>query len=382
MRIAILYYAVVPTVPIGRWHLHILKGLCHEHEFTVFSTRFENPCPDRIRWVRIPSPTRPAALVFVAFHILAPVCYWWHCIRRGVRFDLVQFVGSDLSFGDVSSAHFCNRAYLKHHWRQSRPHGLRRFFYWLDYRLHAIAEPWVYRGVRRIAVHSRGLEEEISTEYPFARSKIRFCPSVVDVCSMHRPTDFDWANFRARLGLVPGNVALAFVALGGFERKGLPLLLEGLARINDQRLRVIVVGGPPDVVSHYRSRAASLGLDGRVAFVGKQDDVRPYLWASDAFVFPSQYEAFPAACLEAAAAGLALIVPPLNGVEEFLVDGQNGFLVERSPEGLCRGFTRFLEMSPEDRQAMGRYAQECASQYSVEGFTDAWRLFYREFAEG
>jgi hypothetical protein len=51
-KIAIFDYKVIFN-SIGGCHLRMLRGLCHEHEFTVFAVEFENPCPERIRWVRI-----------------------------------------------------------------------------------------------------------------------------------------------------------------------------------------------------------------------------------------------------------------------------------------------------------------------------------------
>ncbi len=102
MRIAVLDYRVVPTNPIGGCHLRMLKGLCREHQFTVFAPEFQNPDPDRIEWVRVPVPKRPLALLFIAFHAIAPFYYWFYRLRRGVRFDAVQIVESKFSFGDIS----------------------------------------------------------------------------------------------------------------------------------------------------------------------------------------------------------------------------------------------------------------------------------------
>ena len=55
---------------------------------------------------------------------------------------------------------------------------------------------------------------------------------------------------------------------------------------------LVVVGGYPDLVERYEAIAQRGGVADRVDFVGMQPDVRPFLWASDAFVFPSSYEAF------------------------------------------------------------------------------------------
>jgi len=382
LKVALFDHKILPTNPVGGCHLRMLRGLCHQHDFTVFAVEFENPCPERIRWVRVPAPSRPLALLYVVYHLLAPICYWAYRVRYRVRFDLVQMVESNLSFGNVSYSHFCHRAYLKYHWKQSRPGGLRRWFRWLDHWLHALVEPRTYRRARYIVVPSRGLATELAAEYPYAQSKIRVIPNPVDVNRMRPSEDFDREAFRSRLGITPDELGLAFVALGHFERKGLPLLLKAISGLGTKRLKLVVVGGTNDLLAGYRQRVQQMGLADQVVFVGMQRDVRPYLWAADAFTLPSLYEVFPLVALEAAAAGLPLIVTPLNGVEEFLRDGDNGILVERSSGGVARGISRLLAMPPEARRVMGQTAQRDVQRYATENFVAGWRAFYEGLSVG
>src|SRR5919108_685447 len=99
---------------------------------------------------------------------------------------------------------------------------------------------------------------------------------------------FDYRVVRTNpVGLHDEDVVVVFTALGHFERKGLPLLLEAMQRLADPRFKLVVVGGQPSLVKAYRSSAATMGLDGAVRFVGMQDDVRPFLWAGDLFALPS-----------------------------------------------------------------------------------------------
>jgi glycosyltransferase involved in cell wall biosynthesis len=200
----------------------------------------------------------------------------------------------------------------------------------------------------------------------------------VDIAALRRPQDFDRDGFRKVVGLAPRDIVLAFVALGHYELKGLPLLLEALARNGDPRLRVIVVGGSRGLTAQYRKRATRLGLNGNVTFVGTQKDIRPYLWASDALAHPSRHEVFPLVTLEAAAAGLPLLVTPLNGVEEFLRDGQNGILMQRKVSAVHDCIVRFAHMPGEERCAMGQRAQADVQRYSPSHFASAWSHFYRE----
>jgi glycosyltransferase involved in cell wall biosynthesis len=376
MRIAIFDYMVTPSNPIGGCHHKLVANLCGEHEFTVFSVRFENPDPRRVKWVRIPAPRRPLVLLFTAFHVLAPIYYWFHRFFGRTKFDLIQGVESNLSFADVAYSQFCHQEYLAKHWQHAGGTRLRRLFSWLDHTFHAWTERPVYRRIRRIVVPSYGLARELSREYPDTNGKVSIVANPVDLSRMRRPADFDAQKVRCDLGITAGSIVLVFVALGHFERKGLPLLLEALRMLHREDVKLVVLGGALDLIQHYKSRAAEQGLSAHVFFAGMQRDIRPYLWAADAFVFPSAYEVFSLAVLEAAAAGLPIIVTRLNGAEEFMQDAGNGFVVDRTPDGVRLGLQRFLDLSPQARARLGEQAQRDVQRYSVERFSDAWRAFY------
>ena len=377
-KIAVFDYQVTSNNPIGGCHRRLLEGLCHEYEFTVFSVEFDNPCPERIRWVRIFAPTRPLVLLFVVFHLVAPMVYLAHRLRTRTRFDLVQAVESNLGFGDFAYTHFCHRAFLRHHWTRSRPKGLRGMLRWLDHYLHAMVEPMAFRRTRAIVVPSSGLGRELAEEYPAVAQKITVLPNPVDLDHLRRPADFGRDAVRHDLGIGPGDVALVFMALGHFERKGLPTLLDALTRVEASGAKLIVVGGTDDLNRQYRTRVRQLGLEDRVRLIGMCADVRPYLWAADGFVLPSAYETFSLAAFEAAAAGLPIVVTPLNGVEELLRDGENGILIERSVRGVANGLSRILSLSSEDRRAMGEQARTDVQRFATDNFVSAWRVFYRD----
>lgn len=376
MRIAVFERRLIPSNPGARCLLRLLEGLCKEHEFTVFAVDFALPCPEHVRWVRIPLPTWPL-LYSVGYHLCAPLYRWATSLRRRVRFDLVQKTGNCLIFGTISYEHSCNRTYLRKYWKQVGERGFRNAPYWLALFLRALVEPWTFRRVKHIVVVSQGLARDLVTEYPFTRKKIHIIPNPVDIRRMRPPNDFDREGNRRKLGIVRKDIALVFVALGKFEQKGLPILLEAIQRLADPRLKLLVVGGGSGLVAAYRTRAERMGLTRHISFVGMQQDSSPFLWAADAFVLPSCYEAFPLVSVEAAAAGLPLIVTALNGVEEFLRDGENGFLVERNAEGVVQGITRFLALSQDRRRAMGERARQDVEKYSLENFVAAWRELYK-----
>jgi glycosyltransferase involved in cell wall biosynthesis len=376
LRIAIFDYKIIPNNPIGSCHLTMLRALAAEHDFTVFAVEFANPCPEKIKFVRVPSPTRPLALLFLVYHLMAPLCYLLFRLRGGARFDLIQTVESNLSFGDIFYSHFSHGAYLRHHWSRSGAKGLRGWFRWLDHTLHGWMENFVYPRAGQIVVPSRGLSRELTTAFPYIQDKLTVLPNPINVGRLERPADFDRQAFRHNLGFTEQDLVGLFVALGQFERKGLPLLLDAMASPGMEQVKLVVVGGESDLIARYGEETARRQISQRVKFVGMQSDVRPYLWSADVFVFPSLYETFSLVTYEAAASGLPIVVSHLYGVEDLLRDGENGFLIETTAEGVRRGLQQILALDGPARAAMGQRARLAASSCSVENFVDAWRAFY------
>jgi glycosyltransferase involved in cell wall biosynthesis len=377
LRIAVFDYKIIRNNPIGSCHLAMLRALAAEHEFTVFAVEFDNPCPEKIKFIRVPSPTRPLALLFVVYHLMAPLAYLLYRLRGGPRFDLVQSVESNLAFGDVLYSHFCHGVYLRDHWSKSGARGLRGWFRWLDHTFHAWMELVTYPRAGQVVVPSQGLARELRRKFPYIDSKLTVIPNPIQLDRLQMPATFDRRSFRNSLGIGEQDVVGLFVALGQFERKGLPLVLRALKTPGMEPVKLIVVGGEPDLLARYGEQTARDQISDRVKFVGMQADVRPYLWSSDVFVFPSLYETFSLVTYEAAASGLPIVVTHLYGVEDLLRDGDNGFLIETSVEGVRGGLERFLALSRADRHTMGQQARQAASNCSLEHFVDAWRAFYQ-----
>ncbi len=171
-----------------------------------------------------------------------------------------------------------------------------------------------------------------------------------------------------------------FAALGHFERKGLPLLLEAFSRAKSASAKLLVIGGTEDLVATYRGRASDLGLSKRVIFAGMQSDVRPYLWAADAFAFASTYETFSLTAFEAAGASLPLITPRLHGIEEIVKNGETGYIVERTVDAFVSAIDRFSALALAQRAEMGRCARLAALNYNQERFVNNWRRIYDDLA--
>ena len=204
MRIAVFDADITDRHAIGKCQRRFLAALCDVHEFTVFAVEFDNPRPDRIRWVRVPALRRPLALSFLMFHAAAPICYAWYRLRGGKHFDCIQGVEGNLLFGDICYAHFCHRVYLREHGRETRGKGLRGLFNRATNWLQSRVEPFVLRKAKMIVVPSQGLARELHAEYAIPERKIRVLPNPVDIARMSAPESFDRSRARRELGCSRG----------------------------------------------------------------------------------------------------------------------------------------------------------------------------------
>ncbi|WP_207459221.1 glycosyltransferase family 4 protein [Azospirillum sp. SYSU D00513] len=377
MRIAVFDYSLTATSPAGSCHLLLLKELCDEHDFVVFSTNFDNPRPDRISFVRIPLPLRPLAVLFVAFHIVAPIIAGVYKWKTGEKFDCIQIVESNLLFSGVVYAHFCHGAFLADHWTKVRPSGIRRWARWLDHWLHAILEPWVFGRAKAIVAPSRGLAEELVRRHEWTRDKIRVLGNPIDVDHFGPPPDLDRQHLRRSMKIKPDQILLSFIALGHFERKGLGILIDAIGSLDNVNIKLIVVGGTDSMLVEWRRRVKEAHAEDAVEFVGMQDDVRPFLWSADAFVLPSSYEVFPLVGLQAAAARVPIIATAVYGLSDLMIDGKNSIIVESTKDSVSGALTRFANTPENERREMGIALGEAVTRYGVKRVAEEWRVLYK-----
>jgi glycosyltransferase involved in cell wall biosynthesis len=123
--------------------------------------------------------------------------------------------------------------------------------------------------------------------------------------------------------------------------------------------RLVLIGDGPEA-PRLRALTERLGLGNSVEFAGMQHDVAASLATSDLALLPTEWEAYPTALLEAAAAGLPVVASAVGGVPEIVRHGTTGLLV---PPGDHDALTvALLALLGDDlrRLAMGAAARRLA----------------------
>lgn len=102
--------------------------------------------------------------------------------------------------------------------------------------------------------------------------------------------------------------------------------------------------------------------DGILSYLGKTDDVRPYIGLADCVVLPSYREGVPRSLLEAAAMARPIIATDVVGCRDAVDHGINGYLCQvKDPVDLASKMAQMVALAPQQRTAMGT-----AGRYKVE----------------
>jgi glycosyltransferase involved in cell wall biosynthesis len=376
-RIVIVAHGAHDDGGMERAMAELIRRAQGEYDLVVVATDLAPDLQARADWRRVPVLRRPRPLRFVLFFLLAGIR-----VAR-LRADLVHTLGALVpNQADVATVQFCHAGY-----RDAAEVGLdadrpplRRLNASLARALGLRAERWSY-GTGRIpvlAAVSRGVARELSRHYVSARVVVT--PNGVDL-ERFRPDPRARDRLRSEEGIEEGRTIALFVG-SDWEHKGLSLALEAVARVeasDGDSLALWVVGRGDE--RRYAAEARSLGIAEHVRFFGFRRDTERFYQAADLFLFPSAYETFSLVSFEAAACGLPVVAPHLNGVEELIGSNKAGLMVQRSAEAFA-GALSYLAAHPVERRRMGEIARQRASSFTWERSTRSVLDLYSELLSG
>ncbi|MDQ7815064.1 MAG: glycosyltransferase [Patescibacteria group bacterium] len=218
-------------------------------------------------------------------------------------------------------------------------------------------------ATRGVAV-SRTVKEYLRVSENTAEDKVTVIPNGLD---------FSRIVTRERRQFKDVPVLLAVGRLS--RQKGFDVLLKALALVKNEW--ILRIAGQGEAEEELKQLAKRLGLESRVEFLGFSDDVPSLIHESDIFCFPSRWEGQGLAVLEAAAAGIPLIVSDLPVMHEFLRQDEAVFVESCDVPAWAKAISSLLE-NPDEAL---RFAQTCGDRLRVEldleKFVDAYAGLYR-----
>jgi glycosyltransferase involved in cell wall biosynthesis len=142
--------------------------------------------------------------------------------------------------------------------------------------------------------------------------------------------------------------ALVFVFIGRLVKdKGIRELVGAFDVLSEKfpHIHLLLVGPLEQHLDPLpESTLALIEKHPQITSVGYVEDVRPWLKMSDVLCFPSYREGFPNVPMQAGAMGLGLIVSDINGCNEIVRNGENGWIIEvKNQSALEAAMTNVIE---------------------------------------
>ena len=174
-----------------------------------------------------------------------------------------------------------------------------------------------------------------------------------------------------------------FIFIGRLVRdKGINELVSAFTELNREipDTRLILVGEQESELDPLSPETMeSISGCASIEAVGRQNDVRPWLAASDALAFPSYREGFPNVVIEAGAMGLPSVVTDINGSREIVSHGVNGVIIPTRDRDALLTAMRNMIGQREDTAKMAAAARPMVAGRFEQSFVrKCLKDYYRE----
>ncbi|MCK8824068.1 N-acetyl-alpha-D-glucosaminyl L-malate synthase BshA [Fuchsiella alkaliacetigena] len=163
------------------------------------------------------------------------------------------------------------------------------------------------------------------------------------------------------------------------EVKNIPDVIEIFAQINREvKSNLLLVGDGPQ---RHKAKGLvnKLGLEERVYFLGKQDNVISLLSSADLFLLPSAKESFGLVAVEAMACRVPVIASRTGGLPEVVKDGVTGFL---APPGAIAEMASYGIELLQNQELQSETAQNArhwvVRKFNAEQIVTQYENYYRK----
>jgi phosphatidylinositol alpha-1,6-mannosyltransferase len=197
----------------------------------------------------------------------------------------------------------------------------------------------ILHGAALVVANSRYTQGVLERCYQVPPARISIVPPAVDTCEFH--PGVSRGNVRERFGLEDARVVLTVGRFNDVDRhKGQDRVIQVLPEVlrHVPETRYLLVGRGLDK-KKLRQAAHQAGVLDQVIFAGavSQEELPEFYAACDVYVMPTRhlrladatvFEGFGTVFAEAGAAGRAVIGGSTGGVQDAVLDGETGLLID------------------------------------------------------
>ncbi len=360
MRIALLMKTYSLTRGGGEYDLVRLSGSLADrgHRVHLFVNKIEGERDPRLRYHTVPMKAHWSPLKICSFAKNAPEAVTHSRTYTDVIHSMTQCYPSDI---------YWNGGGLQINWIPARYGEGALSRAWLNPR-HA-ANLWVEKKIfqpgnyRRIVCLTEMERDSILNHYQVPEDRFHVIPNGIDPDRFHPGVNDRFRDeVRKELGVEPGQKMLLFVGTDGV-RKGLPQLLEALGKVQPRFEGLLVIAGN-DPPKRWQGKVERNGLQSRVRFHGRENQIERLYAAADLVMMPSVFEGYGNVIPEAMACGRPVFTTKWVGAADFVTEGETGWVISN-----CNQMDEYVDrlshaLSKADLAEMGRKASEAIRPYT------------------
>lgn len=215
--------------------------------------------------------------------------------------------------------------------------------------------------------------QELVDWYQVPKDRITVIENGIDIRMYQPATPTEKAAAKEKLGLIQHTPTILFIG-SGFDRKGAFQLTEAMTLLPKFQLLIV---GYDKKIKQLKKLVSSLNIDNRVHIVGPQNDVKPYLLASDIFCLPTLYDSLPNALLEAICSGLPAVITKDVGISEKIINNNAGLLSSRDSKDIAHT----IEAIWSNYGELSKNALALSKEFDINIATKKWVDLYENLIE-
>ncbi len=231
---------------------------------------------------------------------------------------------------------------------------------------------YLTRWVDAIIAPSESIKKELIARGVKVKD-IRVIPTPID--GNRFSPSVDGSVIRERYNLQGKRVILSLCRVS-FE-KNIDMLVRAMKEMDEDVVLMIAGKGPAS--DSLKKLAEETGVADRVIFTGfvSDDEVVQHYRACDLFAVASRFETQCLSAVEAMSCGLPVVAAKARALEDYVKEGENGYLFDDSLEDCVSKLKAGLEADG----AMRQKAIETAAEFSVPKFMERISSIYNDVIE-
>ncbi len=254
--------------------------------------------------------------------------------------------------------------------RKTRREGTKVFYLVHGYHFFkgAPKKNWIYYPIEKVMSHFCDAMGMINWEdYYFTKKHIPKTPVYhidgIGLDTKKFDIDIDRRKKREELGFSDKEILI--LSVGELQtRKNHEPVLRAIAKIDNPDIRYLICGWG-ELREHLLAVAKELNISDRFILYGHRYDIDEILKAVDIFIHPSQREGLGIAPLEAMASGLPIITSNAQGLKDYSVSGETGFVVDPMDVEGYKKAIEYLIANPGECKKMAAHNIEAVKKYDI-----------------